>query len=55
MTSRTCSSAALAWGLTLLAAPAMGRPPVVRIAAPDGDGAAAYRRHRAVLVERFAT
>jgi len=38
-----------------LAAPAMGRPPVVRIAAPDGDGAAAYGRHRAVLVERFAT
>jgi len=29
-----------------LAAPAMGHPPVVRIAAVDGDGAAAYRRHR---------
>jgi len=38
-----------------LATPAMGQPPVVRIAAPDGDGAAAYGRHRAVLVERFAT
>ena len=33
-----------------LAAPAMGHPPVVRIAAPDGDGAAAYRRHRASLL-----
>ena len=32
-----------------LAAPAMGHPPVVRIAAVDGDGAAAYRRHRASL------
>ena len=32
-----------------LAAPAMGHPPVVRIAAVDGDGAAAYRRHRATL------
>ena len=30
-----------------LAAPAMGHPPVIRIAAVDGDGAAAYRRHRA--------
>jgi hypothetical protein len=29
-----------------LATPAMGHPPVVRIAAVDGDGAAAYRRHR---------
>lgn len=27
------------------ATPAMGYPPVVRIAAVDGDGAAAYRRH----------
>jgi hypothetical protein len=32
----------------------MGQPPVVRIAAPDGDGATAYGRHRDVLVERFA-
>ena len=32
-----------------LAAPAMGQPPVLRIAAVDGDGAAAYRRHRASL------
>jgi hypothetical protein len=29
-----------------LASPAMGHPPVVRIAAVEGDGAAAYRRHR---------
>jgi hypothetical protein len=29
-----------------LAAPAMGHPPVIRIAAADGDGAAAYARHR---------
>ena len=29
-----------------LATPAMGHPPVVRIAAVDGDGDAAYRRHR---------
>lgn len=33
-----------------LAAPAMGHPPVIRIAAADGDGAAAYRRHRAALL-----
>jgi len=33
-----------------LAAPAMGLPPVVRVAAVDGDGAAAYRRQRAALV-----
>ena len=33
-----------------LAAPAMGLPPVVRIAAVDGDGAAAYRRNRAALL-----
>jgi hypothetical protein len=33
-----------------LAAPAMGHPPVVRIAALDGDGAAAYDRHRASLL-----
>jgi hypothetical protein len=29
-----------------LGAPAMGHPPVIRVAAPDGDGAAAYRRAR---------
>ncbi len=29
-----------------LATPAMGHPPLVRIAAPDGDGAGAYRRER---------
>jgi hypothetical protein len=34
-----------------LAAPAMGHPPVVRIAAVDGDGVAAYRRHRASLLK----
>ena len=33
-----------------LAVPAMGHPPLVRIAALDGDGAAAYRRHRASLL-----
>jgi hypothetical protein len=33
-----------------LATPAMGHPPVVRIAAVDGDGAAAYRRHRSSLL-----
>jgi len=33
-----------------LAAPAMGHPPVVRIAAVDGDGTAAYGRHRASLL-----
>ena len=33
-----------------LAAPAMGSPPVVRIAAVDGDGEAAYARHRAALL-----
>ena len=32
-----------------LAAPAMGLPPVVRIAAADGDGDAAYRLHREEL------
>jgi hypothetical protein len=32
-----------------LAAPAMGHPPVVRIAVVDGDGAAAYHRSRAAL------
>jgi hypothetical protein len=33
-----------------LAAPAMGHPPLVRIAAVDSDGAAAYRRNRARLL-----
>ena len=33
-----------------LATPAMGHPPVIRIVAADGDGAAAYRRHRAALL-----
>ena len=33
-----------------LGAPAMGHPPVVRVAAVDGDGEAAYRRHRSALV-----
>ena len=33
-----------------LAVPAMGHPPLVRIAAVDGDGAAAYERHRATLL-----
>ncbi len=33
-----------------LAAPAMGHPPVIRLAATDGDGAAAYRRHRETLI-----
>jgi hypothetical protein len=32
-----------------LGAPAMGHPPVVRVAAVDGDGEAAYRRHRSAL------
>jgi hypothetical protein len=32
-----------------LGAPAMGHPPVVRIAATDGDGVAAYARHRGDL------
>jgi hypothetical protein len=34
-----------------LATPAMGHPPVIRIAALDGDGAAAYSRHRAAISE----
>jgi hypothetical protein len=34
-----------------LAVPAMGHPPVRRIAAPDGDGAAAYARHRGALAD----
>jgi hypothetical protein len=33
-----------------LATPAMGHPPLVRIAATDGDGAAAYARHRTSLL-----
>ena len=33
-----------------LATPAMGHPPLIRIAALDGDGAAAYARHRASLL-----
>jgi hypothetical protein len=33
-----------------LAVPAMGHPPVVRVAAVDGDGAAAYARHRQALL-----
>jgi hypothetical protein len=33
-----------------LATPAMGHPPVIRIAAVDGDGAAAYARHREALL-----
>jgi hypothetical protein len=33
-----------------LAAPAMGHPPVVRIAAVDGDGQGAYGHHRASLL-----
>jgi len=33
-----------------LASTAMGHPPLVRIAAVDGDGAAAYRAHRASLL-----
>jgi len=32
-----------------LATPAMGHPPLIRIAATDGDGAAAYARHRRAL------
>jgi len=32
-----------------LAAPAMGHPPLIRIAAPGGDGAAVYARHRDTL------
>jgi hypothetical protein len=32
-----------------LATPAMGHPPLVRVAAPDGDGAAAYEKLRGRL------
>ena len=38
-----------------LATPAMGHPPVVRIAAVDGDGAAAFARHRDMLLALSAS
>ena len=38
-----------------LATPAMGLPPLVRIAAVDGDGAAAYARHRDALLRLGVT
>ena len=38
-----------------LAMPAMGHPPVIRIAAVDGDGAAAYARHRDTLLALSAS
>jgi hypothetical protein len=38
-----------------LAVPAMGHPPVLRIAAVDGDGAAAYARHRVALLALSAS
>jgi hypothetical protein len=38
-----------------LAVPAMGHPPVLRIAAVDGDGAAAYARHRERLLALSAS
>jgi hypothetical protein len=38
-----------------LATPAMGHPPLVRIAAADGDGVAAYRRHRAAILALSAS
>jgi hypothetical protein len=37
-----------------LATPAMGHPPVIRLAVLDADGAAAYRRHRDELLGRLA-
>jgi len=37
-----------------LATPAMGHPPVVRIPVVDGDGAAAYERHRDSLARLLA-
>lgn len=37
-----------------LAAPAMGHPPLVRIAAPDGSGVAAYRAHREGLLSALS-
>lgn len=36
-----------------LSPPSMGHPPVLRIDAPHGNGAAAYRQHRARLLELF--
>ena len=36
-----------------LATPAMGHPPLVRIAAVDGDGTAAYARNREALLPLF--
>jgi hypothetical protein len=36
-----------------LGTPAMGHPPVIRIAAVDGDGAAAYARHRDSLLAQL--
>lgn len=36
-----------------LAVPAMGHPPLLRIAAVDGDGAAAYERHRTALCDEL--
>lgn len=36
-----------------LVTPAMGRPPVLRVAAPDRDGAGAYERMRGLLHERL--
>jgi hypothetical protein len=38
-----------------LATPAMGHPPLLRIAAVDDDGAAAYRRHRRALLALTAS
>jgi hypothetical protein len=38
-----------------LGVPAMGHPPVLRIAAVDGDGAAAYARHRETLLALSAS
>ena len=37
-----------------LATPAMGHPPLVRIAVLDGDGTAAYRLQRASLAARLS-
>jgi hypothetical protein len=36
-----------------LATPAMGHPPLLRIVALDGDGAAAYQRQREMLLKLF--
>jgi len=38
-----------------LATPAMGHPPVIRIAALDGDGDAAYRDNRALILTLLGT